>query len=968
MSNEPEKIQCTLRIISAENLPHPSRWTKGLPNAFVTVKLNDIEHETSVAHRNSKPAWDEAFALVDVQASSVLFLDVQHRPQPMGLVGKLASISIRVEDLVHQCLGGQEVELDLISHLRERANGGGPSRIKVSLSVTDPGTVVRSLLNLLDSVLSKIDDVVKVVDDMAEVHPYAKFAQTMLLSAYKVVQKQIWMDQSIVNLLTAMVTLYSIIGAADNLVNGKLNILQQNIKTILLQTVECATFIRDYAYRGFAARVLHGVHSDDAGTCKRLIQGLCDLQAIFQTDIGVRTVFVSCQTHGIVTDIFVHQILDRLMPADMHASQHSECLPGTRQELLSDIISWATDINCKQNVFWLHGVSGSGKSTVSATVANYIGEMHRLGAFIAFDRNFADCSHPSKVIRTLAHKLGMFDGRIGKAISDAIKGYPGIKGASLLTQFTELLVKPLSSLASLQDEGAIVVILDALDECGNDATRASLLQVLETQLYQMPSFIRILITSRPLNDIRGALEHPKVHNEGLDISSNTNSEDISAFFHKEMKKAKEVDQSLPLDWPGDEKIDGLILRACGLFIWASTASKFIREYTPIRRLEIILAGNATEAQTALSQLYKTILKSAGIWSDYNFEADFHNVLSIILAAQRPLTTSAIDQLLPVSQIRGSAHIVSHLCSVLVYDLDNPAVPVQILHSSFVDFLFSAEQSGQDAWHINRDTSHKDLAIACLERLCTKGLKKNICNMALACQNWKSEDLAEDITYACIFWVDHILAAADGSIALIIPYIEKFLREHLLHWFEAMSILRKSQETIRLLDYLFRQIPANSYYNLHVFDAWRFAQQFAADIEEHPLLVYHGVLQFAPRNSLTYKWFYNHKSYAKITGLQESQPSTLPRLIRHRHRVQSVAVSPDGTHIVSGSNDNTICIWNASTGTQVLPPMQGHQGPVLSVAFSPDGTHIVSGSDDKTILAFLEGRLHCGEGNFRGGVR
>ncbi|KAH7923599.1 hypothetical protein BV22DRAFT_1092656, partial [Leucogyrophana mollusca] len=506
MSNEPEKTLYTLRIISAENLPRQSRLSKNLPNAFVSVKLNDFKHQTNVAQRNSEPAWGESFQLIDAEPSSVLSLEVRHKSDLMGLGVKLAGISIRVEDLVRQCPGGQEVQLELTSRRQAHATESGPPRIKISLSVTDPGAVVGSLvteaqnaadsvavtpagtaaqhiddaaaaissiqpiLQSLGNVLSKIDVVVKIVDDMAEVHPYAKFAWTLLSSAYKVVQNQTCTDQSVVDLMKAMETLYSFVSVADNLVDGKLDILRENIKTILLQTVECATFIKDYAHRGFVGRVLHGVHSDDAGTCKRLMQGLCDLQANFETGLGVQTAFVSSRTLGIVTEIRVNQILDRLMPADMHTPEHSECLPATRQELLSRIISWVTDINCEQNIFWLHGVAGSGKSTVSTTVANYMGEMHRLGAFIFFDRGFADHSHPSKVIRTLAHKLGMSDKRIGKAISDAMEGYPGLKDVSLFTQFTELLVKPLlsPSLASLQNEGAIVVILDALDECGSE--------------------------------------------------------------------------------------------------------------------------------------------------------------------------------------------------------------------------------------------------------------------------------------------------------------------------------------------------------------------------------------------------------------------------------------------------------------------------------------------------------------------
>ncbi len=69
---------------------------------------------------------------------------------------------------------------------------------------------------------------------------------------------------------------------------------------------------------------------------------------------------------------------------------------------------------------------------------------------------------------------------------------------------------------------------------------------------------------------------------------------------------------------------------------------------------------------------------------------------------------------------------------------------------------------------------------------------------------------------------------------------------------------------------------------------------------------------------------------------------------HTHSVNSVAFSPDGHHIVSGSYDGTIRVWNATTGETVAGPFTGHTGPVRSVAFSPDGHHTVSGSDDRTI--------------------
>ena len=66
-----------------------------------------------------------------------------------------------------------------------------------------------------------------------------------------------------------------------------------------------------------------------------------------------------------------------------------------------------------------------------------------------------------------------------------------------------------------------------------------------------------------------------------------------------------------------------------------------------------------------------------------------------------------------------------------------------------------------------------------------------------------------------------------------------------------------------------------------------------------------------------------------------------------YKRQSVAYSPDGKSIVSGSRDETIKIWDAKSG-QLLSTLIGHKDSVFSVAYSPDGKSIISGSWDKTI--------------------
>src|SRR5262249_41138224 len=75
---------------------------------------------------------------------------------------------------------------------------------------------------------------------------------------------------------------------------------------------------------------------------------------------------------------------------------------------------------------------------------------------------------------------------------------------------------------------------------------------------------------------------------------------------------------------------------------------------------------------------------------------------------------------------------------------------------------------------------------------------------------------------------------------------------------------------------------------------------------------------------------------------ERTPALLRPLTGHTGEVTSVAFSADGRHIVSGSRDQTVKVWDARTGQERLT-LKGHTVGVTSVAFSPDGKRIVSGS-------------------------
>jgi uncharacterized delta-60 repeat protein len=87
------------------------------------------------------------------------------------------------------------------------------------------------------------------------------------------------------------------------------------------------------------------------------------------------------------------------------------------------------------------------------------------------------------------------------------------------------------------------------------------------------------------------------------------------------------------------------------------------------------------------------------------------------------------------------------------------------------------------------------------------------------------------------------------------------------------------------------------------------------------------------------------SFDKTARVWEAETGKEIARMTHEDGVNSVAFSPDGKYVVSGSADRTARVWEAATGQEVA--RMTHEGGVTSVAFSPDGIYVVSGSLDTT---------------------
>jgi hypothetical protein len=324
--------------------------------------------------------------------------------------------------------------------------------------------------------------------------------------------------------------------------------------------------------------------------------------------------------------------------------------------------------------------------------------------------------------------------------------------------------------------------------------------------------LRVFVTSRPETPIRlGFGDMPRIQYEDLALHAVSRpivEADIYLFLKNELGEIRRKRNISP-DWPSDDDLHLLVQKCSCLFIYAATACRYISDpnFLPKRRLSKLISGEVADGlpNRNLDKIYLEILTESVTGdhsdSDQRELADrFQRVVGSIVVLFDTLSAAALSRLL--SEELDMVNItLDPLHSVLSVPQDTH-YPISLLHPSFRDFLLSRERCSDSRFLVDPKLAHSKLAENCLE-LMSVGLKENICGLpsaGLLALDIGEEQLAYDIPsplqYACRYWVEHLL---QGDVGLLnTGEILLFLQEHLLHWLEVLSIIRKSSEGLGML--------------------------------------------------------------------------------------------------------------------------------------------------------------------------
>lgn len=441
----------------------------------------------------------------------------------------------------------------------------------------------------------------------------------------------------------------------------------------------------------------------------------------------------------------------------------------------------------------------------------------RLAASFFFARGGGDCSHAGLFVTSIARQLA--DNKaldVQRVIRSSLEQHSQIAKQTLQDQWTQLVVQPLSRHESRGDSRTFLVVVDALDECEEEGSIGILLRLLPQVSGCRNVQVRILVTSRPETPIRhGFNQMETATHQGFVLHrmpTEVSDRDIHVYLRHYLSTIA-TEQRLASCWPGERILKTMVQYAQGLFIWAATACKFIQDGKRFaeKRLQTLLdcsASTGGEPEKHLDTIYTTVLRASvpGTYSTEEQEEAYDYlrlILGSIVILFSALSVEALSNLLGLPS-RDTSETIAELHSILDIP-EGQSHPLRLHHDSFRSFLLDESRCKERAILVNEQHAHSQLVKGCFEVM-SSVLKEDICGQSApgvlvsdVSISHVQKCLPPEAQYACLYWVRHWVSS--GQRLLDNEDMHEFLREHALHWMEAMSWMGKTSEAIEAMTLL-----------------------------------------------------------------------------------------------------------------------------------------------------------------------
>ena len=272
------------------------------------------------------------------------------------------------------------------------------------------------------------------------------------------------------------------------------------------------------------------------------------------------------------------------------------------------------------------------------------------------------------------------------------------------------------------------------------------------------------------------------------------------------------------EWPSSSDINTLCEKAAGLFIYASTAVKFVssQHHQLAKRLDLLVSlpqNSAHEGGTGIDPLYSEVLTQAFCDMDLDNpdQEVYHrsrSVVGAILLVFNPLSMESLSDLLSDFDTVSDLSTALRSFHSLLLIPDNTEDPIHPFHKSFPDFLTNPERCKDRRFFVDPLVHHAELLHLCLN-LMKKRLKENICNLDDYAILSNVKDLSSRrkahiegaLEYACCFWTRHLakIPSSGHDAEKAQKAVDEFFTKYLLLWIEALIIMGKLDVSVSAIN-------------------------------------------------------------------------------------------------------------------------------------------------------------------------